>query len=179
MAAAQRKILGARAYNWQLLNCAYAPNATHSCAGAPQTAPNRNQTDPRTDCTSWLRDACPNKLHRLALFFGFTRVSHHQPLTANGTLPALMQDLATFLLVRGQYAWIGYGWQGCGMSYSRPAALDADYGEPLDDGCQEVGSSGVFVREYTKASVQMDCNRWEGKITMKTQRTVSGLRSFE
>jgi hypothetical protein len=24
-----------------------------------------------------------------------------------------MQDLASFLVVRGPYAWLGYGWQGC------------------------------------------------------------------
>ena len=25
----------------------------------------------------------------------------------------------------------------------------------------------VFIRDWTKASVQVDCNTWEGKITMK------------
>ena len=42
-AAAQAKILASKAFNWQLLNCAYKPNATHTCAGSPQTAPGREQ----------------------------------------------------------------------------------------------------------------------------------------
>jgi len=52
-----------------------------------------------------------------------------------------MQDLASFLLVRGRYAWLGYGWQGCtngdthsasGSGYGKwGTELDEDYGEPL------------------------------------------------
>ena len=30
-----------------------------------------------------------------------------------GPLKAPEQDIATFLLARGDYAWLGYGWQGC------------------------------------------------------------------
>ncbi len=128
-AAAQAKILNSKAFNWQLLNCAYKPNATHTCAGAPQTAPGREQnaSAAKAQCTSWMRDwGCSNAtagkaetagtsarttgtsqpsvaLTDMALFFGFSRVSHHQPLTSDGVLPAYMQDLATFLLVRGPY----------------------------------------------------------------------------
>ena len=35
---------------------------------------------------------------------------------ANGTtvpLPQPEMDLATFLMIRGDYSWIGYGWSGC------------------------------------------------------------------
>ena len=42
------------------------------------------------------------------LFFGLTRQARHTLVNASGELPALMQDLATFLLVRGRYAWIGH-----------------------------------------------------------------------
>ncbi len=43
-------------------------------------------------------------------------------------------DLATFLLARGDYAWIGYGWIGCApnMDYYRPKELDIDYGIPIN-----------------------------------------------
>ena len=34
--------------------------------------------------------------------------------------------------------------------YIRPAMLDVDYGEPVDANCREVGTSGVFIREWTK-----------------------------
>ena len=32
---------------------------------------------------------------------------------------------------------------------------------------REVGDSGVFVREFSKASVSMDCNAWVGTVTPK------------
>eukprot|EP00662_Eupelagonemidae_sp_cell21_P001447 gene1447-biopygen87120 len=41
------------------------------------------------------------------------------------------EDLANFLLIRGDYAWFGYGWVGCGYQYpALPEMLNADYGEP-------------------------------------------------
>ena len=52
--------------------------------------------------------------------------------------------------------------------YLRPKEGDIDYGEPTDDYCTETApNSGVFVREWTKASVRMDCNTWKGTITPK------------
>ena len=35
-------------------------------------------------------------------------------------LPDLAQDLASFLLVRGPYAWLGHGWVGCDREYHFP-----------------------------------------------------------
>jgi len=192
-AAAQARILSAKAYNWQLLNCEYVPNSTHTCSGAPQTAPHRNQTDPRAQCTEWMRstgcvapsaETCtpqqPCALSELALFFGFTRVHHHQPLVTPGVLPAYMQDLATFLLVRGPYAWLGYGWQGCteGPTHGMQSGygfwgkeMDENYGEPLEATCTETSpGSQVFERKWSLATVQLDCKAWRGKITMKDGR---------
>ena len=107
-------------------------------------------------------------------------------------LPSLQQDLATFLLTRGDFAWIGYQWVGCvdcstavrvppapkglcdpvaargdphGM-YARPAALDADYGIPKDGAqCRETAAgSGVFERQWTKAKISFDCGDWSAEI---------------
>ena len=45
--------------------------------------------------------------------------------------------------------------------------LHADYGEPSGR-CQETASgSGVFTREWSKATVQMDCNSWTPQTTWK------------
>jgi hypothetical protein len=85
-------------------------------------------------------------------------------------LTDLHQDLANFLLIRGQFAWLGHGWHGCSKDYPFPKEFNEDYGEPVNSGevCKETGSgTGIFTREYTKASVQMDCNKWVGTITMK------------
>ena len=56
--------------------------------------------------------------------------------------------------------------------YVFPDALNVDYGEPVGQGvaglCHETApNSGVFARDYTKATVQMDCNTWTPTITMK------------
>ena len=35
--------------------------------------------------------------------------------------------------------------------------------------CKETAlNSAIFERDWTMASVQVDCNKWEGTITMKT-----------
>ena len=78
----------------------------------------------------------------------------------------MKEHLASFLLMRGPYAWIGYAWVGCSKAYVRPKALDTDYGVPVGE-CEET-SSGVFEREWSKATVKMDCNSWEGTITPKS-----------
>ena len=46
-----------QAFNWQLLNCEYRPNATHTCANSPQVAPGREQnaSAARAQCTAWMR----------------------------------------------------------------------------------------------------------------------------
>ena len=50
--------------------------------------------------------------------------------------------------------------------YEYPAALNADYGEPVDAVCQETGpNSQVFTRKWTKATVSMDCNTYTPTIT--------------
>ena len=41
-------------------------------------------------------------------------------------------------------------------------------GEPVDKGCKETApNSGICTREWSKADVKMDCNKWEPTITMK------------
>lgn len=38
----------------------------------------------------------------------------------------------------------------------------------LQETCHETAeNSGVFVRDYTKATVTMDCNSWTGTVTPK------------
>jgi hypothetical protein len=77
--------------------------------------------------------------------------------------------------MRGDYAWMGFAWQGCTNAtasgavqspFRRPPELDAeDHGVPLGLCVEE--SPGVFVREWSKATARMDCNAFKGTITMK------------
>jgi hypothetical protein len=44
-----------------------------------------------------------------------------------------------------------------------------DYGVPVDAHCTETGGkTGVFVREWSKATVELDCNTWQATIKMKS-----------
>ena len=67
--------------------------------------------------------------------------------------------------MRGEYAWMGYGWEGCIHEPPPVVAYDRDYGEPLGR-CSET-IPGVFTREWSKAIVTMDCNTFVANITMK------------
>ena len=80
-------------------------------------------------------------------------------------LPAVSEDLAAFLIMRGPYAWLGYGWVGCITDYEFPDAWNADYGLPL--GNPTSPAPGVFTREWSKATATFDCNAWKGTVTMK------------
>ena len=45
--------------------------------------------------------------------------------------------------------------------------MEVDYGEPVDAVCRETApDSGIFVRQWSHAHVQMDCNVYKGTITM-------------
>eukprot|EP00039_Didymoeca_costata_P021308 m.344156 g.344156 ORF g.344156 m.344156 type:complete len:509 (-) comp23899_c0_seq1:13-1539(-) len=90
----------------------------------------------------------------------------------NGT--SLLSDLAAFLLIRGDYAWLGHGWHGCsqppaseGGGYPFPPLLNDDYGTPLGLCAETSSDSGVFKREYTKSTVQVDCNSGNPSIIKK------------
>ena len=216
-------------------------------------------TDPRTTCTAWMREACnvDSRQQNSALLFEFTRKTFHDPFP----LPAVVEDVAMFLLSRGPFAWLGHNWMGCtsippmsclaaahfsralfclcvcvflciclGLCHCyciqtvtkhqhtmlsthahlswrahtrtharartharthahthitshhtsgfgeyfapnataiRPAQVDVDYGTPIDTACKETSAgSAIFTREYSKASVEMDCNSFSGKVNM-------------
>ena len=54
---------------------------------------------------------------------------------------------------------------------STEAELDVDYGEPTSGVCAETEEgSGVFAREWSKASVSFDCASWTGSVLMKEQK---------
>jgi hypothetical protein len=156
MAACQAAIVENGGFNWQLFEAERAP-------AQPQ-------------CASFLRDACRpgSKMQTRAVQLSpsVNKNKIPQPWTFNH----IGQDVATFLLARGDYSWLGYGWMGCGCGwedddtmdcggYLRDPSWEVDYGEP-EGLCNET-ASGVFVREWTKATVRLDCNTFTPTITMK------------
>ena len=100
-----------------------------------------------------------------ALLYGFSPGSCSPMDPAH--LTEVDEDVANFLLVRGDYAYLGNGWLGCSRTYEFPEQLNGDYGEPLGRAAETAPGSSVFVREFSKSTVQMDCNTYTPTITFK------------
>jgi hypothetical protein len=94
------------------LSYAEKNNATVAAGGFPFSLLNSpappNATSAPASCAPFLRSMCqPAALPQTGTFLlQFTRVNHTSPWP----LPYPEQDLATFLLARGDYSWIGYAW---------------------------------------------------------------------
>jgi hypothetical protein len=51
------------------------------------------------------------------------------------------------------------------MGITFPKEFNVDYGIPTGV-CSEIApNSGKYVREWSKATVELDCNTWESSIT--------------
>ena len=48
---------------------------------------------------------------------------------------------------------------------SRPPSLEIEYGEPTDFCAETAPGSEVFVRHFSKYTVQLDCGAWEATFT--------------
>jgi hypothetical protein len=127
----------------------------------------------RGGCATQLRQLCheSSPAQTRAMIFGYTPAQGRRS-AATDNLTHFETDLANFLLVRGPHAYLGHGWTGCGpqhagTAYEYPSALNQDYGKPLGLCRETAPGSSIFVREWTGATVQMDCRRWLPSITMK------------
>ena len=157
MTAAQEAILQAKAYTWSLFPGQQNANA------APVLNNEKN-------CQKQMEEWCDtHPWEELPFMFGLNMGSNH-------TLPSLKADLATFLLARGPYAYIGAGiwgmswpagvqWDKQRPTVKRPTELDVDYGSPL--GLCKQTSAGVFERDFTNSHVKLDCASYSGEIQMK------------
>jgi len=141
--AVHAAVAQAQAWSWQQFTSWHTPTAAQ--------------------CATELRAACS-----AGPAWGFYGDAVYHGWTLNGSvtspLPQPALDLATFLLVRGPYWWLGYGWVGCGVKYDFPASLSVDYGEPLGTCAETTPGSGVFTRAWTKATAKVDCNAMEGSV---------------
>ena len=110
-------------------------------------------------------------------------IARASPLTESPPLPAAAcapaQDIAFFLLVRGKWAWIGWGTWGMTWPFNPepahgqlppmpgglplPGSLSVDHGEPAAL-CHE-SAPGVFTRTWTKTTVELDCNTFAATFT--------------
>lgn len=159
MEACQEAIVANGGFNWQLFNVVSTPDTT----------------DTET-CSAFLRKACAEESSFQTEAIQWTVSLQKNPIPVEWNLLNWDVDLTMFLLARGDYAWLGYGWLGCGCGWEddgtldcagfpRPEGMDVEYGEP-DGLCEEV-VEGVFVREWSGATVTMDCGSNKASIVMK------------
>lgn len=156
MAALRNATLDAGKFAWQMLWTGGPPDNIGGTGLGPLVT--------KGSCAADLRSLCnaSSPAQTRAMAYG---LDTNDP----ATLPNLKQDLANFLLIRGPYAWLGHGWRGCSRTYLFPPEFNVDYGEPTQGLCKETApNSGIFMRDFSKASVKMDCNSYEGSITMKS-----------
>ena len=162
MTAIHRALLENEAYTWSLI-----PGQENADASPVLLQPGT--------CATLLRSACQIDApwQQLPFLFGFT-------VTNRTVLSQLDQDLAFFLLARGPYAYAGWGVWGMTWPFNPEPAHGAlpplphgvplpeqflvDYGEPLDI-CRET-VLGVFVREWSRAHIELDCNSFKASIQL-------------
>jgi hypothetical protein len=162
MAAWHRNFVAAKAvsvaaggFEWHLLKTTGSPAA--------------GQTP--TQCKAFFQTACKphSTAYDSALFVPFTYGAK-----AGYGAPRWQEDLATFLLIRGPFGYIGHGFSTCSLDaepvggpgelYERPPALNTEYGVPLGLCVEEETKSGTFTRKWTKADVSYDCNAGVGRV---------------
>jgi len=154
------KVLALGKFSWQQMwNGQNNPNDKNGCCTSPLVRQG-------SQCAPALRSLCS------ATSPAQTRLMHYAFApggcrTDPGNLTDPLQDIVNFQLIRGPYALLGHGWLGCSRDYTVPEQFGWDFGEPTEL-CHETASgSGIFTRDWTKATVQMDCNTWTPTITLK------------
>ena len=115
---------------------------------------------PTNSCVSWFQGT-GSSIHSAAMFLEYSAT----PAPTQAEWETLV---ATFLIVRGPYAWMGTAWDNCHSTWIYPWSdlLDKDYGVPLGDKPVEV-KPGVFQREWSKVTVSYDCSTSTPTFTYK------------
>ena len=154
MKALREAILNAGKFSWQML---WTGGADDNIGGTGLTT-----LVTKDNCAATLRSLCDvnSPAQTRAMAYGLSG----SPEKRN---PDLLQDLVNFLLIRGPYSWLGWGWNGCSREYYFPPEFNVDYGQPIGNHvCQETTpNSEVFIRKYSKSTVMMDCKKWQGSVT--------------
>jgi len=141
----------------------------------PQFSTASTPANDTSQCVAFFRSACgPQGLYQsLPILHSFSEA----PGRIFSPIPYFTQDLVTFLLIRGDFGFLGFNWNGCSygqnppggrynQSWTFPEALNNDYGDPTSTCSENSQSPNIFERNFTKSHVSFDCNAWSGAITM-------------
>ena len=159
MAAVYKEVLARGMFSWQQMwNGQGSPDEKNGCCTSPLVR--------EANCADQLRSLCT------AASPAQTRLMQYSFSPGGckgdpGNLTSPLQDIVNFQLVRGPYALLGHGWLGCSREYQVPAEINMDFGEPQGLCKETAPKSGVFTREWSKATFQMDCNTWTPTYTWK------------
>lgn len=160
MAVIYDEILKRGMMSWQQMwNGQSNPSDKNGCCTRPLVT--------KQDCAAKLRSLCSktSPAQTRLMMYAFSPGGCR---TDPSNLTEFDQDLANFLLVRGPHALLGHGWLGCSRQYALPEQMNWDYGEPTEI-CKETGDkTGIFTRDWSKATISMNCNTWTGTIKMKS-----------
>jgi len=160
MAAVYDEVLARGMFSWQQLwNGQGDPASKNGCCTSPLVKPGAT-------CASTLRSLCSASSPAQTRYMKYA-FSPGGCRGDPGNLTYPLQDIANFLLVRGPYALLGHGWLGCSRTYVVPEQINWDYGEPTELCKETAPSSGIFTRDWTKATITMDCNTWTPSIVLK------------
>ena len=175
-----KNILDHKGFIWQMTNG--GSDAVWQAVSGCTTCNGSWAVESQATCAATLREACSETSKQQ---LGALNYQIKLNKTTGAVDPHFQQHLASFMLMRGKFAWFGCkysslprlsqterrcfadGWVGCSRPYTRPPELDRDYGVPHGI-CRETSpGSGVFERDWSKAKVKMDCNTWTGTIEHK------------
>ena len=110
-------------------------------------------------CTQWMAQRCN------------TDWVNQRAITVQFDSHNVLESIASFLIVRPAFAWIGYG-----AGIVPPKWNDAflwDVGVPKGE-CHNGSQPGVFEREWTYGVASMDCNTYTGKVPCNPADTKCG-----
>jgi len=82
------------------------------------------------------------------------------PMTMSFNTKDTAQVLAAFLITRPPYGWLGFGWESDMKNWS--PMFNLDVGVPR--GLCEQKQKGVFSRDWSKGSAELDCNTWQASL---------------
>jgi hypothetical protein len=155
MTYAQQRILSVNGFTWSLFDGQANANASPM------------MITKGASCTDTIRRACSSDtFQNMPFLFGLSTGSETNPL------PFATQEIIAFQLMRGPYAYFGFGEWGMTWQTSPPlpfpAIIHEDFGEPTGP-CTETipGSSQIFVRSFTKANISLNCESYETTVQFK------------